>query len=276
MTHPDSAVSINGRTVKRRKKQQKNQTCSTGAEWPRDVADAGAVVWRKSNPATSSPIWRKSSGGAAADGTPGAKVLEGQPTGNGARAACGMAEATQMTDNGAEDAPHRPETMPTEGGTVVAMQVTTAEVDAAKRLTTNGAKLSRALMKKQLLVSGGITTAAKRRQRWIEAEQAAARGMLRAELCEEHAERTKVMRQNVKRVIAELREIADLLQGRRAQRGVQVATELMRREERRRLAPTLTADNKTRRVVKLPDTPTVVYVMAQAPTEQYTECRGLT
>ncbi|GMF57918.1 unnamed protein product [Phytophthora fragariaefolia] len=108
---------------------------------PRNVAEGGAVLWGKSSSATSCPIWGKSSVEVAADGTPDAKVLGDQPTGNDACAAYGMAETTQMADNEAEDAPHRPETIPAEGVTVVAMQVTTAEVDTAKRLMSTGVKL---------------------------------------------------------------------------------------------------------------------------------------
>ncbi|GMF15132.1 unnamed protein product [Phytophthora fragariaefolia] len=91
-----------------------------------------------------------------------------------------------------------------------------------------------ARLKKQLLVSGGITTAAKRRQRRLETELAAARNILIAELREEFAERAKVLREEVKRVIAELREVKDLRHERRRRRYAQVAAELVRKEERQR------------------------------------------
>ncbi|GMF50459.1 unnamed protein product [Phytophthora fragariaefolia] len=209
-------------------------------------------------------------GGPAADGTPNAKALEDQPTGNDTRATSGTVDTTQMTKDCVEDAPRRPEPILADGATAVTMQATAAEGDTTKRLTATRAKLSSALITKQLLVSGGITTEAKRRQRRIEAGQAAARGMLIAELRDEHAERTKVIRQKVKRVIVELRELADLLQGLQARREAQVAAELVRREERRRLTPTPTAGGKPKKEMKLPDTPMVVSVMAQAPTGQST------
>lgn len=95
----------------------------------------------------------------------------------------------------------------------------------------------RALMKKQSLVSGGVSIAAKRRQRRVEAEQAAARRMLIKELREEYAERAKVLRQKVKQVIAELREVTDILENRRGRRDAQLAAELVRREERQRPLP---------------------------------------
>ncbi|GMF19541.1 unnamed protein product [Phytophthora fragariaefolia] len=267
---PAAATTTQQGNEQRQNEQHKNQARSLGAEWPRDVAEGDAVVWGKSNPATSGLTWGKSSGGPAADGTPNAKALEDQPTSNDTRATSGTVDTTQMTKDGVEDAPRRPEPILAEGATAVTMQATTAEGDTTKRLTATRAKLSSALMKKQLLVSGGITTAAKRRQLRIEAEQAAARGMLIAELREEHAERAKVMRQKVKRVIVELRELADLLQGRRTRREAQVAAELVRREERRRLTPTPTADGKPKRERKLPDASMVVSVMAQAPMGQST------
>ncbi|GMF31955.1 unnamed protein product [Phytophthora fragariaefolia] len=87
---------------------------------------------------------------------------------------------------------------------------------------------------RRFFVSGGSTKAAKRRQRRTEAELVATNRILITELRERYAERAKVLREEVKRVIAEIRELRDLRQEQRHHRDAQVAAELVRKEERRR------------------------------------------
>ncbi|GMF18404.1 unnamed protein product [Phytophthora fragariaefolia] len=95
-------------------------------------------------------------------------------------------------------------------------------------------RIPKSLYRKRWLVSGGATRAAKRRQRRAEAELAIARKLLIVELHEQQTERANVLREEVRHVIAELRESQYLKQDRRRRREAQVAAEVVRREEQQR------------------------------------------
>ncbi|KAK1941963.1 hypothetical protein P3T76_006285 [Phytophthora citrophthora] len=80
-------------------------------------------------------------------------------------------------------------------------------------------------------LSGGRTTASKRRQRRGEEEVAAVRGILKTELKAEHTERAKVLRVVVHQLISELREVEDVHRQGRRRREAQVAAAAVRKCE---------------------------------------------
>jgi hypothetical protein len=71
---------------------------------------------------------------------------------------------------------------------------------------TTPTPLKQGLLQRTLTLSGGRTTAARRRQRRTEGELARAHGLLAKEVRERRADRAKVLRASVRRLIAELRE----------------------------------------------------------------------
>lgn len=92
-------------------------------------------------------------------------------------------------------------------------------------------KMPRGLKRKRLLPSGGKSRAARRRQRRTEQELADAQHLLVTELRFKHAERAKVLRRKVQQVIAELREVADLLQRKPNRDDARIAAAIVQQED---------------------------------------------
>nr|KAE8922277.1 hypothetical protein PF009_g27457 [Phytophthora fragariae] len=92
-------------------------------------------------------------------------------------------------------------------------------------------------------MSGGRTAAARRRKRRAEGAVAAAHGVLAAEVRERREERAKVLRVEIRQVIDELREQADLKQRRCDHREAQIAAAVVKKAEaarNRRTKPVVT------------------------------------
>ncbi|KAE8915962.1 hypothetical protein PF003_g803 [Phytophthora fragariae] len=85
----------------------------------------------------------------------------------------------------------------------------------------HASKPRKGLTRQQLLVSGGRTVAARRRQRRTEQELATLQGILTAELRERRAERAKVLRLMVKTLITEVNTVVDAGGKKPRQRSVQ-------------------------------------------------------
>ncbi|GMF18589.1 unnamed protein product [Phytophthora fragariaefolia] len=128
---------------------------------------------------------------------------------------------------------------------VLAVFPTGGDVDMPE--VTQSTKMRRGLRNARLLHSGGRSKAARKRQRRTEQELADARHMLVMEFRDENAERAKVLRRKVRQVIAELREVSDLLQRNRDRRDAQVAAAIVQQGERAlRMMPSEAADVRSK------------------------------
>ncbi|KAE8968416.1 hypothetical protein PR002_g27759 [Phytophthora rubi] len=106
------------------------------------------------------------------------------------------------------------------------------EVDRAHTAKEDHAsKPRKGLTRQQLLVSGGRTVAASRRQRRTEQELATLQDILTAELRERRAERAKVLRLMVKTLITEVNTVVDAGGKKQRQRSVQAVVAEARQVE---------------------------------------------
>lgn len=129
---------------------------------------------------------------------------------------------------------------PTEGAETPVKMAAEQRSDAA-----DNPKIPRGLKRKRLLPSGGKSRAARRRERRTEQELANAQHLLVAELRVQHAERAKVLRKKVQQVIAELREVADLLQRKPNQDGARIAAAIVQQEDlKERMQPLEETEDK--------------------------------
>ncbi|KAE8959423.1 hypothetical protein PR001_g30721, partial [Phytophthora rubi] len=140
-------------------------------------------------------------------------------------------------------------TAATAGSSDEADRAHTAEEDHAS-------KPRKGLTRQQLLVSGGRTVAARRRQRRTEQELATLQGILMPELRERRAERAKVLRLIVKTLITEVNSAVDAGGKKQRQRSVQAVVAEARQVELAAMnqgrsdgkdAPQTVARKKTRR-----------------------------
>ncbi|KAE8960237.1 hypothetical protein PF011_g30163 [Phytophthora fragariae] len=140
-------------------------------------------------------------------------------------------------------------TAATAGSSDEADRAHTAEEDHAS-------KPRKGLTRQQLLVSGGRTVAARRRQRRTEQELATLQGILMPELRERRAERAKVLRLIVKTLITEVNTAVDAGGKKQRQRSVQAVVAEARQVELAAMnqgrsdvkdAPQTVARKKTRR-----------------------------
>ncbi|KAE8879801.1 hypothetical protein PF003_g36225 [Phytophthora fragariae] len=141
--------------------------------------------------------------------------------------------------------------------TTAATAGSSAEADRAHAAEEDHAsKPRKGLTRQQLLVSGGRTVAARRRQRRTEQELATLQGILMPELRERCAERAKVLRLIVKTLITEVNTAVDAGGKKQRQRSVQAVVAEARQVELAAMnqgrsdvkdAPQTVARKKTRR-----------------------------
>lgn len=244
--------------------------------WGKSSRASGGSTWGKSGPAEGGLTWGKSGGEAAVGAvTPRSGEVdgvvarmddapaEGRETaarttaegGDGARQPVVMAGLTAAPEPSMDNGETKGDTEPVVMGNM-SSAVVDPEGEKQQQETLQSGKVPLGLQRKRMLVSGGTTAAAKRRQRRAEAELAASKKMLIDELREEYAARAKVLRQEVQRVIRELREVADILANQRHRRDAQLAAELVRKEEKQRLtlaaAETVDATGSTQAEARVP------------------------
>ncbi|GMF52802.1 unnamed protein product [Phytophthora fragariaefolia] len=217
------------------------ESCRTGggSTWGKSSTARNGSGWGKGSPARSSAAWGKGGREAAparnatvagdaqevtktdAGGAVAEKRVAEADAGDGSHDQADVMQPERALESsaGAED-PMNEAAAVHEMATLASDAVTIAAAADCEQPTPQR-QMPVTPLKKQLLVSGGVTTAAKRRQQCLETELAAARNILIAELREEFAERAKVLREEVKRVIAELREVKDLRHERRRRRDAQ-------------------------------------------------------
>ncbi|GMF36062.1 unnamed protein product [Phytophthora fragariaefolia] len=232
------------------------------------MVGGGAAVWGKSVPAVVGPAWGKSSEEAVSARIADGGVAENRGSSPStqsvvlSRAGDLVVRSAATEEREAEEALGQKTDTEDDGAQrTVALRLLTEEmslgdgamsnqgtVNARRKLAAAGTTAAvagelpvmtrpppSAVMRKQLLITGGVTKAAKRRQRRTEAKQAAATRMLAKELREEYAERAKVLRLKVKRVITELHEVANGLQGHLRRCDAQISAKVERREEQQQL-----------------------------------------
>jgi hypothetical protein len=141
------------------------------------------------------------------------------------------AQGVEMTASAATGAMEATRVVP-RTASVVAVQGSVATDQVEGRASERDPRLPPSVVNRAGVMSGGTTTADKRRHRRAEGAVAAAQGILAAEVRERREERAKVLRVVVRQVIAEVRELEDLEQRCHEHRAVQIATAAVKKATR--------------------------------------------